>query len=246
MTSPTLHDSEKVLLGSVGSSDREVTNEVGDPSTFLAGLAVRRTTTGALSLSSGSLIGVSLGKSLSDDAKTSVLRVGNKVPMRLSDQGEFASLEEGDLTFIAKSKGVAGNEITIALLDEKTDASAEVVSEDGLDIVVHIEDGETTALAIKNAIDASPHASSLITVEIADGESATKQDAFVETALDNGIDSFGYITIGDYVKVNATTGLVDPSGSATGACFVSGPLKGIDPFTGAEIDVCLVDMGGGL
>lgn len=139
------HNSTKVLLGSHGSSDMQSTCENGDPATFIAGLAVRKASTGDLSLASGELIGVSLGISQSDTKKTSVCRSGNFIPLQITD----------------------------------------------------------------------------------------------ETGFD-------YVVIGQPVEVSATTGKAVSDDVLTGAIYVSGPMKGIDPITKVEIDVALIDMGGGL
>lgn len=140
-----MHNSSKVLMGSHGSSDIIATCENGDPATFAAGLAVRKASTGDLSLASGQLIGVSLGISQSDTKKTSVARSGNIIPIQITD----------------------------------------------------------------------------------------------ETGFD-------YVVIGQAVEVSATTGKAVSDDVLTGAIYVSGPIKGIDPISGAEIDVALIDMGGGL
>jgi hypothetical protein len=239
------HDPEKVLLGSTGSSDKVATCESGDPSTFKAGLAVRRSSTGALSLTSGQLIGVSLGRSLSDTSKTSVCRSGNWVPVQLTDEGVEASLVVGDLTFTAKQKGANGNDITIALVNENGDAEANVTV-DGLDIEIGIEDGVTTAQTIKDAIEANEEANALVSVEIAEGQASAGQDVASEDSLEDGEDSFPYASIGAQVEVSATTGKAVSDGAATGAKFISEAIKGVDPITKEEIDVALVDMGGGL
>lgn len=79
-----MHDATKVLMGSTVMSKGPVTCFNSDPATFLAGLAVRQSSTvGELILAkaSGSWAGVSLGKSLSDTTKTDVLRTGLGVPM---------------------------------------------------------------------------------------------------------------------------------------------------------------------
>jgi hypothetical protein len=149
-----MHDSTKVLMGSHGSSDITSTCENGDPATFEAGLVVRKNTSGDLSLATGQIIGVSLGKSLSDTKKTSVCRAGNIIPVQITDE----------------------------------------------------EDPEA----------------------------------------DPPVGKFDYVVVGQPVEVSATTGKAVSDDVATGAIYVSGPLKGIDPITKAEIDVALVDMGGGL
>jgi len=150
-----MHDATKVLMGSHGSSDFKATCETGDPATFLAGLAVRRPSSGELSLTSGELIGISMGISLSDTKKTSVCRVGNLIPIQLTDE---------------------------------TDEEAEP----------------------------------------------------------EPIGAFDYVVIGQPVEISATTGKAVSDDVLTGAVWASGPMKGIDPITKAEIDVALIDMGGGL
>lgn len=142
-----MHDANKVLLGSHGSSDFDASNEPGDPATFKAGLVVCRKNDGSLSLAAadGSKIGVSMGRTLSDVTKTSVCRSGNKIPVQITDE-----------------------------------------------------------------------------------------------------DGFDYVVIGQPLEVSATTGKAVSDGDATGAIYASGPMKGIDPITKEEIDVALVDMGGGL
>ncbi len=57
---------------------------------------------------------------------------------------------------------------------------------------------------------------------------------------------FDYVVIGQPVESSATTGKAVSDGNATGAIYVSGPMTGIDPITGDEIDVALIDMAGGL
>lgn len=80
-----MHNAAKVLLGSTRSSHKDVTQHESDPATYLAGLCVSVDSNNALSLlkSAGFRAGVSLGKNLSADSKcTSVLRTGEKVPVR--------------------------------------------------------------------------------------------------------------------------------------------------------------------
>lgn len=105
----TLHNPNKVLLGTVGMSDSETSNEVGDPNVFKAGLAVRLDTSGMLSLDSGSLLGVSLGKSISDKDKTSVVRIGQKVPIRLTDEGGYAYVVDGKPVLVDPTTGMAAS-----------------------------------------------------------------------------------------------------------------------------------------
>jgi hypothetical protein len=79
-----MHDPTKVYMGSTESNIREVTNRAG---TVPAGVACRLKSDGTLSLAKadGSLLGVSVGKSLSDIAWTSIARAGVKVPLKLTN-----------------------------------------------------------------------------------------------------------------------------------------------------------------
>lgn len=77
------HDATKVLLGSTGSNIREVDNKKG---TIAAGLAVRLKSDDTISVASadGNLLGISMGRSLSDTARTAICRKGVKVPIQLT------------------------------------------------------------------------------------------------------------------------------------------------------------------
>lgn len=81
------HDATKVLMGTTLSNIREVDNYAGSVSTFKAGLCVNLDSAGALTLTlaSGSRLGISLGRSLSDTARVSVCRKGLKVPILKGD-----------------------------------------------------------------------------------------------------------------------------------------------------------------
>lgn len=232
-------DASKVLMGSHGSSDFQASCEPSDPATFTAGLAVRRKSTGELSLSSsdGPCIGVSLGEDLSDSTKTSVCREGNRIPLQLPS---FATLVKADLTF---SKKVAAD-VSIEFLDTGT-AGAEVVTvtgdaDDGYLISVSMEDGVSTATQMKAAIDAEADALALIDTEIS-GTGSNAQSAFAEDAIDTALP-----VIGAAVRVSNTTGqAVASSGTLTGACYVSGVMEGVKQ-DGSFIPVALIDMAGGL
>ena len=83
-----MHDASKVAMGSPGMSGANAKNYVADPASFPAGVAVVLGSDGlpSLSKSAGSWIGVSLGKSLSDTKKLSVLTDGRLVPMLIERQ----------------------------------------------------------------------------------------------------------------------------------------------------------------
>lgn len=245
-----MHDPTKVLLGSVGSSKRVVTCENADPATFLAGLAVRRKADGGLRLDDDSvaaLIGVSLGRDLSNAKRTAVCRKGLGVPLR--QKVYAASVKIGDITFTAKTPGADGNDISVTLADELSDGTAEVATdpESPLAIVVNIEGGTTDATAIKEAIEADEAANALVSVTIDSGDEAAAQGAAAETPLTGGLD--GAAVHGKVVYVN-DEGLGckagDGDASATLATYNGGVISGVDPFTEAEVNVAVVDMVGGL
>lgn len=80
------HNASKALMGATGSSAKEVTNFLTvSGSAIEAGLAVILESSGKISLdtSEGSLVGISLGKDLSDTNRTPVVRKGLKVPVKL-------------------------------------------------------------------------------------------------------------------------------------------------------------------
>lgn len=78
-----MHDATKVQMGTTRSSSREVDNRKG---TISAGLAVRLNADGSITNASGSnsIIGVSLGKDLSDAGRTAICRKGLGVPLRVN------------------------------------------------------------------------------------------------------------------------------------------------------------------
>src|SRR5690348_2883921 len=123
-----MHDASKVLMGTTQSSEREISCEDADPASFAPGVAVSRNSSADISTaaSAGGRIGITAGASLSDHKKLAVIRTGERVPMKLKDEGEFSELEHDDLTFRAAVKGEDGDNITIALVDDG-DAGDETV-----------------------------------------------------------------------------------------------------------------------
>lgn len=239
------HDASKVLMGSTKSSDRESDCIDADPTSFPAGTAVRFKSDGTWSKAAsgaGRFKGISLGRSLSDTAKTSVCVSGNEVPVEVTPV--YAEVVVDDLTFRAVNPGAAGNNLTVALLDELEDGTAVVESFDGTDLIVHIEGGTTTAQAIADAVNEHAEASLYIEVIVADGEGSTAQAAAAEDAFEGGSD---VAAIGSGVYIDDVSGIADvASGSTlTGAIYVSGPLTGVKE-DGTECICALIDMGGGL
>ncbi len=236
-------NASQVLLGSVGSSDVTVTCEPADPASFPAGVAVRQKSDGGLLITANgtaSLIGVSRGPDLSATKQTSVARTGNFIPLLVDDVRATMTLAE--LTFNAHEFGAAGNGITVTLADETTDGSAVIATDPDspTDIIINIQAGVTTAQQIADAVTADYVTAALIEVVIADGEEATAQNDDDGTLAD-GAD---VAAKGAVVQLDDTTGYGVVSGTATGAVYLSGVLRGL--YTdGTEVPCAYVAMPGG-
>ncbi len=78
------HDSDVVVMGTGQSSVKEVDNRAG---VIAAGLAVRLKSdeTITTALADGSLLGISLGRSLSDTSRTAIARKALRVPVVLTN-----------------------------------------------------------------------------------------------------------------------------------------------------------------
>lgn len=96
------HNASKVLMGQTQSSYKEVSNFASKSGNVVeAGLAVILEAGDEVSLDSseGSLVGISLGKDLSDTKRTVVCRKGLRVPVKLKagydpDPGEAVAIED--------------------------------------------------------------------------------------------------------------------------------------------------------
>lgn len=234
-----MHDPTKILMGSHGSSDFLATcSESGDPATFTPGLAVKNNA-GALSLSSGSLIGVSLGADLSDTTKTSVAKAGNDIPLCLPG---WLYLVKSQLTFITK-RNVA---VSIELLDTETagDETVTVTGDDdeGYLISVGMDSTTSTTTQIKAALDGDADAAALIDTLIASGQESTAVTAFAEDAIDSK-----FAVIGAAVRIHASSGkAVNTGGTLTGSQYSSEVKEGIYMDGSSAGPVAYIDMGGGL
>lgn len=242
-----MHDATKVLLGSTRSSDKDVTCYTADPAVFLAGKAVRQnTSTGAIQVAAsgaGPALGVSLGASLDDTAKISVVRTGNEVPLVLDLTQAFLVVD--DITFTAKAGlwGTAGEAITIQFANTLDDGTAEVVydPDEPYAIVVAIETAVTTQGAIRDAIEAHEFVSELVDITLAAEDEDTAAVTKAETPLDGGVN---IATVGAQVSLDDTSGH-GGADTATGAVYLTGPLNGVYP-DGTVVPVALIAMPGGL
>jgi hypothetical protein len=263
------HDATKVLLGTTNSSQKVVTNETADPATFVAGLAVRRASDGGLQTeddSTAALIGVSLGKALSNDTKkTAVARKGLGVPLKVklayatgiatinayADllDGDFDSFEVGDVEFVAQSGAATEGDATFraATSDEATAESlaAQInAHEDTKDLVTAVADGATVIVTAKDYGTGG----NAIVFTFNDNTENTAGEVDTGGTLEGGVDS--PVALGGKVYVNddgegCDSG--DGDAAATGATYASG-----DTFSGVNVSgefqyhCALIDIRGSL
>lgn len=262
------HDESKALMGNALSSAKDISVYDSDPASFEAGKAVSLASNGGLSIlkSAGRRIGVSLGKSLSDHKKTSVLRAGMKVPVKLAlerAQGLITITNYAHLTtttpdtvtvgataFTATDGAVVAGQATF---DARTSNSAAATS-----LAAQINAHATAGALVKAVADddevilyakaggTGGNAIALAYANLGDGDGATVSGAFLAGGSDDPAD-ITYVTVGAKAYINDVLGLFDMSvdGTISDAVYVSGPLTGIDE-AGNEVACALVDMQGGL
>ena len=138
-----MHNASVVKLGSVLSSEKDISSHAVDPASFAAGLAVSMASTGIPSLlaSAGMRMGVSLGPSLSDHKRLAVVRAADKVPVRLAKKRSTGtititsyanlltttpdSITIGATVFTAQSGAVTPGQATFrAATDDNTTAAS--------------------------------------------------------------------------------------------------------------------------
>jgi hypothetical protein len=134
------HNPNTVLMGSVQSSHKEVTNKVG---AIAAGVVVRLKNDDTIVTTSadGSLLGVSLGKDLSDTNKTAICRKGLRVPLRLT--GSFsptigAAVSISDTTGLGIAAGGGATVVNAVYATGKLSGGG--VAEDGTSVDVALID----------------------------------------------------------------------------------------------------------
>ena len=261
-----MQDATKVLLGTTQSSSKQGSEVFSsDPATYLAGLAVRRTSANALSLtkSAGNWAGISLGKSLSDHKKTTVLMAGEKVPM-LCEGGPARGIVT--ITSYANLIATANDTLKIGATTFTFKASPSTESEVGA-----LTNNNTTAANLVTKINAHSVAgllfkavavNAVVTITAKDNstEGADIDLVYVDShSVDIGLTvddvtftgggiATDYIVIGANVYISDTTGKADdPNSGATvsNAIYVSGLKTGINE-AGDEVACVLIDMAGGL
>ncbi len=263
-----MHDPTKQAMGVTQSSDRDISNYNSDPATFIAGLAVRQSSTvGVLSVAvgAGMWAGISLGKSLSDTKKTSVLRSGLRVPVLLENQParqvvtitSYANLiatsndtlKIGATTFTFK--GSPSTEAEVGALTNNNTTAANLATK----INAHSVAGllfEAVAVNAVVTITAKNNATVGTTIDCVYTDTHSVDIGL--TVADDAITFVGgnaaadYVVIGSKVYFSDTTGKADdPNSDSTisDAVYVSGVLTGISE-DGTEVACALVDMPGGL
>ncbi len=263
------HDATKALMGATRSSSKQGTETFNsDPATYLAGLAVRRTSGGLLSVtkSAGRWAGVSLGRNLSDCKKTTVLNAGEQVPVLLEmapargvvtitsyanlviTSGD--TLKVGATTFTAQSSSVVhggatfraatGNDETATSLADQINFHATAGA-----LFVAVAAGPVVTITAKN----NATVGSTIDLVYTDTHSAdiglTVDDI---TFTGGGADDADFVSIGAPVYFSDTTGKADdPSSASTvsNAVYVSEVMTGIQE-DGTEVACAMIDMIGGL
>lgn len=131
------HDATKVQLGNITSSIKEVSNHIGNPTTFQAGLCVHLKSDDTLSLASsdGAKLGVSLGRSQSDTNRTAICRKGLSVPVQVTNGFTptlGAQVQFSTTTGKVVTSGTAVNAVYVAIsltgIDEDGTALADPVA----------------------------------------------------------------------------------------------------------------------
>jgi hypothetical protein len=261
------HDATKVLMGTTQSSSKEAARVFeSSPLTFLAGLAVRRANTGLLSVTkaAGGWVGISLGKSLSDTLKTTVLGAGERVPVLIERQPA-----RGIVTITSYANLVDGTDDTItvgvtaftAQAGASTPGQAHFTAATGnnetatsfaAQVNAHATAGALVKATVVGAVvtlTALSNTSSGDTIALSVEQLGTGDGATVSGAtLTDSDDTSDFVTIGGNVYFSDTTGKADdPNSGATvsNAVYVSGQLIGIAE-DGTEVACALVDMPGGL
>lgn len=262
------HNLEECAMGSVGSSSRETSEHASDPATFPAGIAVRISSTGALSTTkaAGRWAGISLGKSLSDTSKTSVCRTGLRVPVQIESAparglvtiSSYADLVDtsndtlkiGATTFTFKtSASLEGEVLCAASGSTNAVVAAALVTK----INAHSVAGTLfKATALSNAVTITALNNATLGEDIdliyTDASPTTIGLTTDDVTFTGGAASADYVTIGAKVYFSDTTGKADDANSGatiSSAIYVSEAITGFDE-SGNAVAAALIDMPKGL
>lgn len=260
------HDATKVVMGSPGLSGANVKNFAADPASFPAGVAVTLGSDGIPSLlkSAGAWIGVSMGKSLSDTNKLSVLTDGRSIPMLIERQPargivtitSYANLVSGTDDSVTVGATVFTAQAGAATLGQATFRAATSNDATATSLAAQINAHATagalvvaTAAAAVVTLTAISNSTSGDSIALAYTDNDTNVGATVSGAtLTDSDDTADYIVVGAKVYISNTTGKADdPNSDSTisDAVYASAQLSGIDE-AGDTVYAVLVDMPGGL
>ncbi len=259
------HNTSECAMGSTASSAREIDEIASDPANFPAGTAVRLKTPGILSTikADGSFYGVSLGKSLSDTAKTACARTGLRVPILVEAAPargvvvitNYANLvlagddtlRIGATTFTFKASASTESEVTAASANGTTATNLankiNAHSVAGLLFKATVLSATVTITALDNASIGTD-----IDLEYTDSGTATVGLTTDDTTFTGGGAATDFITIGSKVYISDSTGKADDANSGSTiskAIYVSGAITGYNE-AGNAVTAALIDMPRGL
>jgi hypothetical protein len=261
------HDANKVLLGTTRSSSKQGTEVfASDPTTYLAGLAVRRDSSNLLSLtkSAGGWAGISLGKDLGDASKTCVLKAGEDVPLLIERQPargtvtitNYANLVSGTddvitvgaTGFTAQAGAATPGDATFQAATSNNATAASLAAQ----INAHATAGALVVASVVGAvvtITSKLNTTAGDTIALSYTDNDTNVGATVSGAtLTDSDDSADWVVVGAKVYISDTTGKADDPNSAStisDAVYRSGVITGIAE-DGTEVACVMVDMPGGL
>lgn len=254
-------------MGQTQSSSKQGSEDFASaPATYLAGLAVRRASSGLLSLTkaAGQWVGISLGKSLADTDMTCVLKAGERVPVLLERQPargiititSYANLLTGGADTITVGATVFTAQAGAATLGQATFQAATSNDATATSLAAQINAHATAGALVKATVVAAvvtltalSNAVGADTIAMAYTEGGSGTGATVSGAtLTDSDDTADWVVLGAKVYFSDTTGKADdPNSGATisDAVYVSAPITGIAE-DGTEVAAVLIDMPGGL
>lgn len=271
------HDPTKVLLGATGSNIKDVSEYPVNPATFPAGTAVRAAANGGLQTEDDSvaaLVGISLGRSLSNDQHTAVARNGLRIPLIQKPYYAKATLAISDYSDMITAEPAAADTVTVGLGEDAVTIVAQSgAATPGTAFFQAATSNEATATSIAAQINAHADTKGLVEAEAVEdngdwfvvitakdpgpagndivavwGDETTNTAAAFDTSgtLEGGVDGAAEHGKAVYVNDDGHGCLsTDDDASATGAVYNGGTLTGVKE-DGTTVTVALVDIMGAL
>lgn len=268
------HDASKVVMASPHSKDACDSFAV-DPANFPAGSCVSMASTGLPSLlkSAGMRMGVSRGKSLSDQSRTTVERDGLRRPIlahlkRASGivtitnianlvAGTDDTVTVGETAFTATDGAVTPGQATFDARTGTSNAATSLAAQinahaTASTLVFAIASGALVYIYAKAEGAAGNETINLTYEQLGTGDGATIDgDVDENDDLGGGSDDIAdidYAVVGTKMYINDVDGKADVAhngSTITDAVYVAGPKTGIAE-DGSEVAAVVVDMQGGL